>query len=438
MADNFYYDPGTTEGKETGGADDIAGVKYPRVKIIVGADGTNDGDVASGNPMPVSDAGGSLTVDGTVAVTDLATLATASKQDLAKGVLDTIDADTGAIATDIAALEVLQTTIAGDTTSIDGKITACDTGSIAGTVTANAGADLNTSALALEAGGNLAAAATDLAAIEVLETTIAGDTTSIDGKITACDTGDVTVSSSALPTGAATSAKQGIAGTDLVGGAGAVAAGVQRVTLASDDPAVTDLAALEVLATSIEADTDAMVTDLAAMEVLLGTIDADTDAIKTAVETIDNAISGAEMQVDVVAPLPAGTNAIGKLAANSGVDIGDVDVTSFTSGKTIKRAAISAASSGDNTLVAAVADKKIKVLSVLLVAADEVTVRFESGASGTALTGVMSLAANAGFVLPAPADPSNHWFETGVNTLLNLELGGAVQVSGVLSYYEEA
>lgn len=32
--------------------------------------------------------------------------------------------------------------------------------------------------------------------------------------------------------------------------------------------------------------------------------------------------------------LPAGTNAIGKLAANSGVDIGDVDVTSLTPGTT--------------------------------------------------------------------------------------------------------
>ena len=36
-----------------------------------------------------------------------------------------------------------------------------------------------------------------------------------------------------------------IAGTDIVGGAGAVAAGVQRVTLASDDPAVVSLAALD-------------------------------------------------------------------------------------------------------------------------------------------------------------------------------------------------
>lgn len=54
--------------------------------------------------------------------------------------------------------------------------------------------------------------------------------------------------------------------------------------------------------------------------------------IETAVQLIDNAISGSEMQVDVVASLPAGTNAIGKLAANSGVDIGDVDVTSISAG----------------------------------------------------------------------------------------------------------
>lgn len=41
-----------------------------------------------------------------------------------------------------------------------------------------------------------------------------------------------------------------------------------------------------------------------------------------------------EVQCDIVGSLPAGTNAIGKLAANSGVDIGDVDVTSVTPGTT--------------------------------------------------------------------------------------------------------
>ena len=103
---------------------------------------------------------------------------------------------------------------------------------------------------------------------------------------------------------------------------------------------------LETLLTGIDADTDAIKTDAAAIEVLLGTIDSDTNDIKTAVEILDNAISGTEMQVDVVAisaqsdgtyigdikfgeSLPAGTAAIGKLAANDGVDIGDVDVTSL-------------------------------------------------------------------------------------------------------------
>lgn len=42
--------------------------------------------------------------------------------------------------------------------------------------------------------------------------------------------------------------------------------------------------------------------------------------------------NGGSLTVDVGTALPAGTNAIGKLAANSGVDIGDVDVTSVTPG----------------------------------------------------------------------------------------------------------
>lgn len=50
--DNFVTDPGA--GGDTFGADDIGGVKFPRVKLIVGADGVNDGDVASGNPLPIT------------------------------------------------------------------------------------------------------------------------------------------------------------------------------------------------------------------------------------------------------------------------------------------------------------------------------------------------------------------------------------------------
>jgi len=56
-----------------------------------------------------------------------------------------------------------------------------------------------------------------------------------------------------------------------------------------------------------------------AANALLTTIDADTSVLF-------GTVAGSEQQVDIVAALPAGTNAIGKLAANSGVDIGDVTV----------------------------------------------------------------------------------------------------------------
>ena len=68
------------------------------------------------------------------------------------------------------------------------------------------------------------------------------------------------------------------------------------------------------------------------VEGLLTTIDADTGNISTKIDTLAGAVAGTEMQVDVVAALPAGTNAIGKLAANSGVDIGDVDILSIAAG----------------------------------------------------------------------------------------------------------
>jgi len=49
--------------------------------------------------------------------------------------------------------------------------------------------------------------------------------------------------------------------------------------------------------------------------------------------TIDGTVGiSGEPTIKVNSALPAGTNAIGKLAANSGVDIGDVDVTSLTGG----------------------------------------------------------------------------------------------------------
>jgi hypothetical protein len=100
----------------------------------------------------------------------------------------------------------------------------------------------------------------------------------------------------------------------------------------------------------------------------------------------------------------------------------------------VKRALIDAATSGDNTLVAAVTNKKIRVLACFLImTGTAITIRFESGAGGTALTGQMQPSQGGGFVLPY--NPVG-WFETNAGELLNLELSGAQSVDGVLVYAE--
>jgi hypothetical protein len=156
-----------------------------------------------------------------------------------------------------------------------------------------------------------------------------------------------------------------------------------------------------------------------------------------------------------IGKLAAGAASIGTLGANSGVDIGDVDVASQpardrltdnigvalqtdailsdTTALTPKFAVIAASGSGDNTLVAAVSAKKIRVLQYVFVAASAVTVRFESGAAGTALSGQMEVAANSG--VGGAFNPIGH-FETASNTLLNLELSSAISVAGHLVYVE--
>ena len=140
-------------------------------------------------------------------------------------------------------------------------------GTVSGTVTANAGTNLNTSALATHAKQDTMI--THLSEIEgAVETIEAAVDTQMQVDVVA-----------ALP-----------AGSNTIG----------VVDLGSTDNAVLD----------------AMAVDLAAIEALLTTIDADTAhlaTIRTAVQLIDNAISDSEMQVDVVAALPAGTNAIGKV-----------------------------------------------------------------------------------------------------------------------------
>lgn len=51
MADNINVTPGTGS---TVAADDIGGVLHQRIKMVIGVDGVSNGDVSASNPMPVS------------------------------------------------------------------------------------------------------------------------------------------------------------------------------------------------------------------------------------------------------------------------------------------------------------------------------------------------------------------------------------------------
>jgi hypothetical protein len=101
---------------------------------------------------------------------------------------------------------------------------------------------------------------------------------------------------------------------------------------------------------------------------------------------------------------------------------------------TPKYAKIAASSSGNNTLVAAVASKKIRVLAYNIMAAAAVNAKFQDGAGGTDLTGLKYFDA-AGAGISVGYNPVG-WFETTANTLLNLNLSGAQAVGGELVYIE--
>lgn len=103
---------------------------------------------------------------------------------------------------------------------------------------------------------------------------------------------------------------------------------------------------------------------------------------------------------------------------------------------TVNYAAIAAATSGDNTLLAADATHKIRVLSMAIVASAAVNLYFTSAAGGTVIfggsTNKIQLAANGGFVLPY--NPHGWFQNSSINQLLNMNLSGAVAVSGGFTY----
>jgi hypothetical protein len=92
---------------------------------------------------------------------------------------------------------------------------------------------------------------------------------------------------------------------------------------------------------------------------------------------------------------------------------------------------VSAASSGDNTIVSGSAGYEIMVLSGAIVASGSVNVKFTDGLAGTPITGVMNFVSNSGVAIPYV--PIGN-FHTSAGNPLVLNLSGATLVGGWLTY----
>lgn len=158
-----------------------------------------------------------------------------------------------------------------------------------------------------------------------------------------------------------------IAGNAVTAGAGAVAAGTLRATLASDDPAVVSLAALV----------------------------ADTDTVNVGQDS-------------------------------SVMFLGATSVTP-------KFAAISASSSGDNTIVTGVTSKKIRVLAFRVNGSAAVNWKFQSSTGGD-ITGLFYCVSGGQGEIGAFSPVG--LFQTVAGEDLQLNLSGAVAVGGYVVYIE--
>ena len=100
----------------------------------------------------------------------------------------------------------------------------------------------------------------------------------------------------------------------------------------------------------------------------------------------------------------------------------------------VQYTAVSASTLGNNTLVAAAGSGiAIRVVSLVLCASGGAnTLKLQSDAGGTDLTGVIALAATTG-QLVLPYNPAG-WCQTASNKLLNMVLTAGTAVSGVLGY----
>lgn len=178
-----------------------------------------------------------------------------------------------------------------------------------------------------------------------------------------------------------------------------------------------------------------------ASQTTLASILTDTTAIKTsvagtlAVDVTDQT----DRNLGVINGLPAAAPATDGQVVFQGLDKVYFDNGSGFTALTVTFASFSRNTNADGAaIVNLTSSKKITVLSLFLIAAGATSIKFQSSTSNstgtgsnTDLTGLMSLAANGGFVLPH--NPAG-WFQTVSGEALKLNSSSTNVVAGALTY----
>ena len=150
------------------------------------------------------------------------------------------------------------------------------------------------------------------------------------------------------------------------------------------------------------------------------------------------------LAVELKTALPAGTNAIGKLGANSGVDIGDVDVTSVSNGAlngpaeptidSYTQAVLSADVGANNVVVASPgASKQIWVYGIAFtVDTFGTSVTFQDE-DDTAITGTMLFGQYGGMSVSPSGNFAQPLWKVATNKALEVDLVTG-DIDGTITY----
>lgn len=153
----------------------------------------------------------------------------------------------------------------------------------------------------------------------------------------------------------------------------------------------------------------------------------------------DNITKADTDHVTVSAPLPAGTNLLGKVGIDqtspgttNKVSLGSDPIVDGGSGKTLKSAKFSLSSTG--TIVSAVPLKRIKVYAIKLNCSAAISVKLRDGAS-TDLEDLQAYAANGGYT--EAINPPGFLVGTTAGNSLDLVISGTGTAAGRVSYFDD-